>query len=244
MSKFIQHTSCPKCGSRDNLAEYDDHVWCFGCKYFKQKNDIHSIRNRLQNQQIHTMGTSSFGANYPTMPSDDITFDLTNDIPIKAKQWILKYGITNQEIEQNNIAYNANSDILILIHTQNYWQGRCFGNQKVKYLSKGDKPLTIYGNGDTIVCVEDVLSAIKIARLSPDYCATPLLGSSMSLETTQSLSERFKNIVVWLDRDKAKEAIRISRNLRQRGINTRVVISPEDPKEYTKGELIEWLKNK
>jgi DNA primase len=66
----------------------------------------------------------------------------------------------------------------------------------------------------------------------------------MSLETTQSLSERFKNIVVWLDRDKAKEAIRISRNLRQRGINTRVVISPEDPKEYTKGELIEWLKNK
>lgn len=244
MSKFVQHTSCPKCGSRDNLAEYDDHVWCFGCKYFKQKNDIHSIRNRLQNQQIHTMGTSSFGANYPRMPSDDTTFDLTNDIPIKAKQWILKYGITNQEIEQNNIAYNANSDILILIHTQNYWQGRCFGNQKVKYLSKGDKPLTIYGNGDTIVCVEDVLSAIKIARLSPDYCATPLLGSSMSLETTQSLSERFKNIVVWLDRDKAKEAIRISRNLRQRGINTRVVISPEDPKEYTKGELIEWLKNK
>ena len=230
MSKFIQHTSCPKCGSRDNLAEYDDHVWCFGCKYFKQKNDIHSIRNRLQSQQ--------------TMLSDDSTLELTNDIPMKAKQWILKYGITNQEIEQNNIAYNANSDILILIHTQNYWQGRCFGNQKVKYLSKGDKPLTIYGNGDTIVCVEDVLSAIKIARLSPDYCATPLLGSSMSLETTQSLSERFKNIVVWLDRDKAKEAIRISRNLRQRGINTRVVISPEDPKEYTKGELIEWLKNK
>lgn len=230
MSKFIQHTSCPKCGSRDNLAEYDDHVWCFGCKYFKQKNDIHSIRSRLQ----------SGG----TMLSDDITLDLTNDIPMKAKQWILKYGITNQEIEQNNIAYNANSDILILIHTQNYWQGRCFGNQHQKYLSKGDKPLTIYGNGDTIVCVEDVLSAIKIARLSPDYCATPLLGSSMSLETTQSLSERFKNIVVWLDRDKAKEAIRISRNLRQRGINTRVVISPEDPKEYTKGELIEWLKNK
>ncbi len=40
--------------------------------------------------------------------------------------------------------------------------------------SKGLKPLTIYGNGDTIVCVEDILSAIKIARLSPDYCATPL----------------------------------------------------------------------
>jgi DNA primase len=104
--------------------------------------------------------------------------------------------------------------------------------------------LTIYGNGDTIVCVEDVLSAIKIARLSPDYCATPLLGSSMSLETTQALSERFKKILIWLDRDKAKEAIRISRNLKQRGILVDVVISPKDPKDYEKGEIITWLKNR
>jgi len=229
MSKFIQHTSCPKCGSRDNLAEYDDHVWCFGCKYFKQKNDIQSIRRRLQPKE------SSAGIG---------NLSLTEDIPQEPKQWLLKYGISNDEIVHNKIAWDANNQILVLIYTQNYWQGRCFGEQKVKYLSKGDKPLTIYGNGDTIVCVEDVLSAIKIARLSPDYCATPLLGSSMSLETTQSLSERFKDIVVWLDRDKAKEAIRISRNLKQRGINTRVVISPKDPKEYTKGELINWLKNR
>ena len=178
------------------------------------------------------------------MLSDEITLDLTTDIPMKAKQWLLKYGITNQEIEQNNIAYNAKSDILVLLHTQNYWQGRCFGDQNQKYLSKGNKPLTIYGNGDTIVCVEDVLSAIKIARLSPDYCATPLLGSSMSLETTQSLSEQFKKILIWLDRDKAKEAIRISRNLKQRGILVDVVISPKDPKDYEKGEIITWLKNR
>jgi hypothetical protein len=178
------------------------------------------------------------------MPSDEFTLELSNDIPLKAKQWLLKYGITNQEIEQNNIAYNANSDILVLLHTQNYWQGRCFGNQSQKYLSKGLKPLTIYGNGDTIVCVEDILSAIKIARLSPNYCATPLLGSSMSLETTQSLSERFKSILIWLDRDKAKDAIMMSRNLKQRGILVDVVISPKDPKEYDKGELLTWLKNR
>jgi len=178
------------------------------------------------------------------MLSDEFTLELSNDIPLKAKQWLLKYGITNQEIEQNNIAYNANSDILVLLHTQNYWQGRCFGNQSQKYLSKGLKPLTIYGNGDTIVCVEDILSAIKIARLSPDYCATPLLGSSMSLETTQSLSKRFKSILIWLDRDKAKDAIMMSRNLKQRGILVDVVISPKDPKEYDKGELLTWLKNR
>ena len=33
-SEFIQHEPCPKCGSRDNLARYDDgHAYCFGCEY-------------------------------------------------------------------------------------------------------------------------------------------------------------------------------------------------------------------
>ena len=178
------------------------------------------------------------------MLSDELTLNLTDDIPIEPKRWLLSYGITNEEIGKYKIAWDANTQILVLHYTQNYWQGRCFGNQLTKYLSKGIKPLTIYGNGATIVCVEDILSAIKVARLEPNFCATPLLGSSMSLETTQSLSERFKDIVVWLDRDKAKEAIKISRNLKQRGVDSNVIISPKDPKEYTKGELIEWLKNR
>ena len=33
-SEFIQHEPCPECGSRDNLARYDDgHAFCFGCNY-------------------------------------------------------------------------------------------------------------------------------------------------------------------------------------------------------------------
>jgi Zn ribbon nucleic-acid-binding protein len=38
MSKLIRHETCPKCGSRDNLAIYDDHEYCFGsgCGYQKQ----------------------------------------------------------------------------------------------------------------------------------------------------------------------------------------------------------------
>lgn len=38
MSKFIKHTTCPKCGSEDNLGVYDDHVHCFGfdCNYYKK----------------------------------------------------------------------------------------------------------------------------------------------------------------------------------------------------------------
>jgi len=35
-SEFIGHEPCPSCGSRDNLARYDDgHGFCFGCNYYE-----------------------------------------------------------------------------------------------------------------------------------------------------------------------------------------------------------------
>ncbi len=34
-SNFIQHQSCDSCGSKDNVAVYDDgHTWCFGCNTY------------------------------------------------------------------------------------------------------------------------------------------------------------------------------------------------------------------
>ena len=33
-SKFVKHGPCPECGSKDNLAWFDDgHATCFGCDY-------------------------------------------------------------------------------------------------------------------------------------------------------------------------------------------------------------------
>ena len=40
-SEFIKHSPCPDCGSRDNLAIYTNHTYCFGChthKFTNQKN--------------------------------------------------------------------------------------------------------------------------------------------------------------------------------------------------------------
>ena len=230
MTQFIRHMPCPKCGSKDNLAEYDDHFFCFGCKYTKHKDDIKSIRERVESRTSLLNVDNSVSA-----PS------LTYDIPKEPKQWLLKYGITNDEITDSKIGWDMKNQLLVLLNLPTYWQGRSFMKGRPKYSSYGKKPLTYYGMSDTIVCVEDVLSAIKIARLSPSYCATPLLGCSMTRDTIQTLSKRFKMVVLWLDRDKAKEAIRISREFKQRGIPTRIVISPEDPKEYTKEELTEWL---
>ena len=53
-----------------------------------------------------------------------------------------------------------------------------------------------------------------------------------------------KPVTIWLDRDKAKVAIKIKNRLKSRGIDASVIITPNDPKEYSKGEILTWLKNK
>jgi hypothetical protein len=111
-------------------------------------------------------------------------------------------------------------------------------------LSSGKKTtLTLYGESDKLVVVEDVLSAIKVSRLSPDYCAMPLLGSYMSPEWSRIVSERFKWVRIWLDRDKAKESLKMARNLSALGIDSRSVITELDPKEYSKEQIKGFLNN-
>ena len=55
--------------------------------------------------------------------------------------------------------------------------------------------------------------------------------------------KRYKNIHIWLDRDKAKNAVRIRNRLRSLGINSRAIITPLDPKEYNRTEISKWLKS-
>jgi hypothetical protein len=232
LSNFIQHIPCPKCGSRDNCGEYDDHFWCFGCKYFKPKNDIASVRKRYNQRSSQKIEED---------PND---LQLTSDIPSEPLSWLLSYGLSLKEISDNNISWCPSQELLVLINLGTYYQGRCFGNQRTKYLSKGTKPLLFYGYSDKLICVEDILSAIKIARLSPEYCAMPILGSSLSEDSIQKLSGKFNEVIMWLDRDKAKDSITISRNLKQRGFNSRSVITELDPKCYSDREIKEKVVNK
>lgn len=227
---FIQHTNCPKCGSRDNLAEYTDGFYCFGCGYKKQKNDLNSIRSRLSEPREDAM------------QSDELVLDY--NIPLKAMQWLLQYGITQDDVKLSHIGWESKKEMLVLVNTPQYHQGRNFSGYGPKYISKGKKPLIFYGLSDTLVCVEDVISAIKIAKSNKNVCVIPLLGSIIPLELTETILKRFNKVFIWLDRDKAIEAVKQARNLKQKGIDSDVIITPKDPKEYSTGEINEWLRNK
>jgi len=46
-SKFLHHSPCENCGSRDNLAVYNDHTYCFGCQQYKTTNgDLPKIEKK------------------------------------------------------------------------------------------------------------------------------------------------------------------------------------------------------
>ena len=42
VSEFLEHTSCPDCGSSDALAVYDDgHTYCFSCNTYTSSHSSH-----------------------------------------------------------------------------------------------------------------------------------------------------------------------------------------------------------
>ena len=230
MSKFLRHLPCPKCRSKDNLGEYDDHFYCFGCQYYKTKQDLESLRNRLKEKRPSNVVTTS-------------VLHTTEELPQVAMKWLLFYGITLNEIVKYNFQWCTDNGTLILLNTGSYWQGRSFKSYGPKYLSHGPKPLTVYGKSATIILTEDILSAIKVSR-NQLVCSAPLLGSSLASNFEEELVNNYQTVYVWLDRDKAKNAIKIKNRLKSLGLESKAIITNLDPKEYNNKEIEQWLKNR
>mgnify|MGYP000241531727 CR=1 FL=1 len=65
----------------------------------------------------------------------------------------------------------------------------------------------------------------------------------LQLEHELRLIKNYDTIYVWLDRDKAKNAVKIKNRLRELGITSKAIITPLDPKEYNETEINTWLKS-
>ena len=69
-SNFLYHTSCSSCGSRDNVAVYDDgHTYCFGCQAVTRENEL------TQPQEKETTGFINYDVN--EIASRKIDFNTT-----------------------------------------------------------------------------------------------------------------------------------------------------------------------
>ena len=66
MSTFLKKTECPRCAangedrSRDNLAVYDDHVFCFKCRYHKNNEGVTMNEEKIEVVKEFVPASGSF----------------------------------------------------------------------------------------------------------------------------------------------------------------------------------------
>lgn len=225
-ARFVSHEPCPKCGSRDNLGRYSDgSAWCFGCSYFEPA--IRTIENSRNNNNNETISNLS-------------VFNFSNSLPKDAIFWLKKYGLTNEEISNNNFVWDSLAERLVYpVYGENgeilFWQGRAFGKGP-KYISWGKIPVEIYLGKltRTLIFTEDVVSAIKVARHTT---ASPLFGSNLPANRLNWACERFSGVGLWLDPDKRTESLKAVIRGQMVGHPVFGIYSDKDPKEHSDKEI-------
>jgi len=162
-----------------------------------------------------------------------------------AIAWLLKYGITDAEINRYRIYLADNYRLIIPVFDRDgkpiYWQGRSFtpGHQKwINQRSATRQNVFFQPNKepgtDEVVLVEDMISAIKVNRVMDSI---GLLGSYVPDQLVMDLAKVYTTIYLWLDADKAKESLARTKRYQSFGIPVKRIYTPKDPKEYTEEQI-------
>lgn len=269
MSRVIRREQCPRCKKqgrdvhKDNLGVYDDnHKFCFRCRLYIPSNstlsEIMSDKKRLYLQNDFASDVclpEDCEMNFPRAAQDWMrSYHIATpewlewDIQYSEKEKQIIFPIFNpppfcggtgpEEIDPNQdqepremIAYMARN----LDSSKSKWY--LVGNMG----SRLDFRAGMYFRpSDTVILVEDVLSAIKIASIAN---AIPLFGVTCAPMAVQRLAKKFKNIVIWLDADAFDRALRISRDVDVYGIGAKsyLIKTQADPKCYNNRELYNIL---
>lgn len=246
-SKFLRHEPCPECGSKDNLGIWEDGQYCFGCGWSQKHRSLSKkdLRQQLKEEENQKNKNGKY-ANL-TLPSD-----FTRILPQKPWQWLEKYGLTQAEIYRNKFGWSENDHSLVMPVYDVYgnlllYQSRVFADSErtsskriPKYLTRGNNDAVYHVLGanspdiPAVVCVEDYVSAIKVSRNFP---AMPLFGSTLSINRIRTLSDLTSTLIIWLDHDKRASAVKIRFRANPYFKHVGVVVSKLDPKEYTDAEI-------
>lgn len=216
---FLRKEPCPKCReigldkSGDNLARYDNgSAFCFSCRYMEKP-------THYRPQQPKDV----------KLPPDDLTLNFNKE----NLDWLKKY-LKDCEIG-DHFRYSPSLQRHVY-RTEGYWEARSVNpSVKPKCLSHGSKPFILFGEGDPIVVVEDVVSAIKVSRVCT---ALPLFGSHLPGDWMVRIAKmKPSKVVIWLDNDKIFESREYSYKMRQLVPTCFSLSTQKDPKEYDEEDI-------
>lgn len=224
---------------------------CFRCgKYGRYSKDVLRRTRSEGTAEGASPSRKSVGGvrgKHWTIPTD--ATHILADWPIKAYHWIKQYGITEDEIQANQIAYSERLGRVILpvfdAEGIAFFQTRKIhdSDTKPKYLTYRNRnafkiilhyPIT---SSNVIVLTEDLLSAIKCARVLD---SSPLFGTDISDLHLAYLVSAYDEFIIFLDDDNGivKKKQRVLKNrLEQFGKVTLIRGHDKDPKEYSEADL-------
>lgn len=234
MARFLKHVACERCGSSDAKGLYDDgSSWCFSCRRGNGANVA-----ALFSKDSDTDGSAHRSRSLPS--------DLSTHFGSSALDWLRKSGIAVETLIKNGVKYSpSRQQILFTWPHISTWQARnCHPEARVRYFTSGDHssdlllyytPLCV--NAKTCVLTEDCLSAIKVANCGSSVDAMPLLGTHLPSSKLRALKRLYKRVDVYLDEDKYKDAMKLSKKIQLAGMESSTHFSECDPKLMPYEEL-------
>lgn len=228
-SYFLHNEQCPRCrskgadGNKDNLAVYSDgHRWCYKCSYYVPGDRLHGLKQKTREVVENVL-------EYP----DGCEFSE------ETLKYLKSFGLTNEEIHEH---LKGHLDGYVYTDSNFYLIRRLHKTPKViiKGNVVGNEPIILsHPESTTVSIVEDILSAIKVGRVT-NSCA--LLKTSIHDSLLYRLALSFKEVNIWLDGDMHRTMIKDRlKSLQPYFDKVRVILSEHDPKSYSTKQIKEFL---
>lgn len=230
----LRYEPCPNCvlngrdRAGDNFVVYpDDSAHCFSCA--NHRFPSFSTRFNLNKRELN-------------VPKALLPGDFTREVPGYALKWLLQWGIPYTYWKEY-LGFSPKEDRLIFCvgSPTAFSIGRYVGTSKDqprKWYVWGDphKHCESIGEGETIVLVEDLISAHKVALSGVN--AVPLFGTQVHKAVLYYLLNSNKPIVMWLDKDQQgpvkQKALHLGSLL---GYPVKTLVTDNDPKTYSIEEI-------
>lgn len=230
------------CGDKRGrlYVKFDGGGWAWYChncsaRGYKRAGALSVTQTR---ELLLRKGTHEASVSDVFLPSDSMP------VPNREKGWLLKYGLTEDEIKRYGICWSDRYKRIILpvYHEDKLvaYQARSV-NEQPKYLTihNGDRqPFITNLSSNICVLVEDIVSAIKVGRVS---CGIALLGSYVSVKLINWMQNKDR-IYIWLDYDKKVDALKYAVRFSQLlGKPVKPIITKLDPKCYSTEQISNYI---